>query len=49
MIQTAGIGICVANGLDIVKSHADVICGSNEEDGVAKWLEENLPLHGGDQ
>ncbi len=42
MLQTAGIGICVANGLDIVKNHADIICGSNEEDGVAKWLEENL-------
>ncbi len=42
MLQTAGIGICVKNGLDIVKNHADAICGSKEEDGVAKWLEKNM-------
>ena len=42
MLTSVGIGICVENGLNIVKENADIICSSNEDDGVAKWLIENV-------
>lgn len=42
MLRECGIGIAVANALDEVKAAADEICGSNEEDGVAQWIEENI-------
>jgi Cof subfamily protein (haloacid dehalogenase superfamily) len=38
LIQNCGTGVAVANGLMEVKAAADEICGTNEEDGVAKWL-----------
>jgi Cof subfamily protein (haloacid dehalogenase superfamily) len=37
-----GIGVAMANAIPAVKAVADCICGSNDEDGVAHWLEENL-------
>ncbi len=40
MIEMAGIGVAVANAEDCVKEVADVITASNNEDGVAKLLEE---------
>lgn len=42
MLKCSGQGICVANAIDEVKSIADLICESNENDGVAKWLEKNV-------
>jgi Cof subfamily protein (haloacid dehalogenase superfamily) len=42
MLQNCGVGVAVANALDEVKAVADYVCGSNDEDGVAKWLEENM-------
>lgn len=42
MLGACGIGIAVENALDEVKAAAAQICGSNESDGVARWLEENL-------
>ncbi|MCL2378448.1 MAG: HAD family hydrolase [Defluviitaleaceae bacterium] len=42
MLQTCGIGVAVANAIDEVKACADVICASNDDDGVAKWLEAHL-------
>ena len=42
MLQACGCGIAVANALEVVKEAADEVCGSNDEDGVAKWLEDNL-------
>lgn len=44
MLEFCGKGIAVANALPAVKAVADEICGSNDEDGVAGWLEENV-LH----
>ncbi len=44
MLKTFGTGVAMANALDIVKQWADEICGSNEEDGVARWIEKYL-LH----
>lgn len=42
MIRYCGIGIGVANAIDEVKAAADYICDTNDNDGVAKWLEENV-------
>ena len=42
MLRGCGRGIAMANALDVVKEAADEVCLSNEEDGVAKWIEENI-------
>jgi len=42
MLRGCGIGVAVDNALDEVKASADYICASNDDDGVAKWLESNL-------
>lgn len=39
-IKMCGMGIAVFNGIDEVKSVADYIAGSNDEDGAAKFIEE---------
>ena len=38
MLQEAGIGVCMENGLDSVKAVADYITDSCDEDGVAKAI-----------
>lgn len=45
MLQAAGIGYCMANGMAEAKAAADRICPSVSEDGVAAALEE-LTLYG---
>ena len=40
MIQLAGIGVAMANGMEEVKQAADLLAESNEEDGVAKIIEQ---------
>ncbi|MCL2404974.1 MAG: HAD family hydrolase [Defluviitaleaceae bacterium] len=42
MLKGCGVGVAVANALDEVKAAANYICASNEDDGVAKWLDSNL-------
>lgn len=42
MLQGCGTGVAVANALPQVKAAADCHCPSNEEDGVARWLWENV-------
>lgn len=42
MLKECGIGVAVANALEPVKEAADEICGGNDEDGVAHWLENYL-------
>ena len=42
MLRDCGIGVAVANAIPEVKAAADYICDSNENDGVAKWLEERI-------
>ena len=34
--------IAVANAINEVKSVANYVCSDCDEDGVAKWLEENV-------
>jgi len=41
-LNYTGIGVAVANALDEVKAVAKYICDTNENDGVAKWLEERI-------
>lgn len=40
LIQMAGIGVAMANGSETVKHAADLIAESNDEDGVAKIIEQ---------
>ncbi|MCL1807183.1 MAG: HAD family hydrolase [Oscillospiraceae bacterium] len=42
MFAACDVKVAVANARDEVKAAADYICGTNEEDGVVKWLEEHI-------
>jgi Cof subfamily protein (haloacid dehalogenase superfamily) len=42
MLLSCGTGICVKNGVEEVQKNADIICDTNENDGVAKWIECNI-------
>lgn len=42
MLQSCGVGVSPQNGVPEIKAVADYVCPSNDEDGVAKWIEENL-------
>jgi len=42
LLLYAGIGIAMDNSIDEVKAVADQVCSSNEEDGVAMWIKENI-------
>lgn len=42
LLEHCAIGVAMGNALDEVKAVADYICDGNDNDGVAKWLEENV-------
>ena len=42
LLAYAGIGVAMGNALDEIKAAAGYICGTNDNDGVTKWLEENV-------
>jgi len=42
MIEKCGIGIAMENGINEIKKIAKYICGSNNNDGVANWIENNI-------
>ena len=42
MLRECGAGVAVSNAIDEVRAVASHICGTNDNDGVAKWLEENV-------
>lgn len=42
MLQMCGVGVAVANAVPEAKAAADCVALSNDEDGVARWLEENV-------
>ena len=44
LLEYCGIGVAMGNALDNIKAAANEICDTNNNDGVAKWLEENLLL-----
>ena len=39
MIEYAGLGVAVENGVDEIKQKADLVCPSNDDDGVAQIIE----------
>ena len=41
-MKKSGIGIAVENAISEVKAVADFICDTNDNDGVAEWIEENV-------
>jgi hydroxymethylpyrimidine pyrophosphatase-like HAD family hydrolase len=42
MLEKCGIGVAMSNAIPEALAVADFIAASNNEDGVARWLEENL-------
>ncbi len=40
MFQVAGHAVAMGNAFDTVKAEADVICGTNDDEGVAEYLEQ---------
>ena len=39
MLQLCGTGVAMGNAIDEVKDKADVVIGSNDEDGIAVFIE----------
>ena len=42
MLLNSGISVAMGNALDEIKIIADHICDTNDNDGVARWLEDNI-------
>ena len=42
ILKYCGVGVAMGNALDEVKEAADYVCGINNNDGAAKWIEENI-------
>ena len=42
MLRECGAGVAVSNAIGEVRAIASRICDTNDNDGVAKWLEENV-------
>ena len=45
MLEVAGIGVAVGNAEPMVKEVATIVTDSNDEDGVAKVIEDYIALH----
>ncbi|MBR6165074.1 MAG: HAD hydrolase family protein, partial [Clostridia bacterium] len=43
MLKMAGTGVAMGNAIDAVKAAADVVIGSNDEDGIAGYLKQLIP------
>lgn len=44
MLKAAGIGVAMGNAAAAVRAAADAVTASNNEDGIALWLENNTQL-----
>lgn len=42
MLELCGLGVAMGNAIDEVKNRADIVIGSNDEEGIAVFMEENL-------
>jgi len=42
MLKNCGVGVAVENALDEAKAVSDFVCESNDNDGVARWIEVNV-------
>lgn len=45
MLQAAGTGVCVANAREDVKALGFPVCRANDEDGVARYIDEHILQH----
>lgn len=39
MLRLCGLGVAMGNAVPAVKAAADLVIGTNDEDGIAQWLE----------
>lgn len=42
MLELCGTGVAMGNAIDAVKNRADLVIGSNDEEGIASFLLQNL-------
>ncbi|MCL2045457.1 MAG: HAD hydrolase family protein [Oscillospiraceae bacterium] len=42
LLAYAGMGVAMGNALNVVKADANYVCGTSDDDGVVKWIEENV-------
>jgi len=42
LLKYCGIGVAMGNGLDAVKAVADQVCDTNDNEGITKWIQENV-------
>ncbi len=42
MLELCGLGIAMGNAINAVKEKADIVIGSNDQDGIAAFIEENI-------
>ena len=42
LLSWAGVGVAMGNAADEIMAVADEVCLSNEDDGIAVWIEENI-------
>lgn len=42
MLELCGLGVAMGNAIDEVKNRADVVIGSNDEDSIAYFIEDNI-------
>lgn len=48
MIELAGLGVVVANAREDVRARADIVCPSNQEEGIAQLIERMTSPAGGE-
>ena len=42
MLELCGLGVAMGNAIDEVKNKADIVISSNDEEGIADFIEENI-------
>lgn len=42
MLESCGVGVAMNNASSLIKEIADFVCDTNQNDGVAKWIEMNI-------
>ena len=42
MLKLCGVGVAMGNAIDEVKERADIVIGSNDENGIAHFIEVSI-------
>ena len=42
MLELCGLGVAMGNAIEEIKEKADIVIGSNDEDGIAVFLENEM-------